>query len=76
VQVLLANGEECRIETYDSQAGELYKIAMDQSILLCLNNTPALLRLISTGRVFPAYHLTGLPVKYLAEWKNTFMSCL
>lgn len=37
VQVLLANGEEYRIEAYDEEADELYKIAREQSALLCLH---------------------------------------
>jgi hypothetical protein len=36
VQVLLANGEEYRIEAYDEEAGELYRAAREQSALLCL----------------------------------------
>lgn len=37
VQVLLASGEEYRIEAYDEEGGELYKIAKEQSALLCLH---------------------------------------
>ena len=37
VQVLLANGEEYRIEAFDEEAGELYRAAREQSSLLCLN---------------------------------------
>jgi len=37
VQVLLASGEEYRIEAYDEEADELYKAAEEQSALLCLH---------------------------------------
>jgi hypothetical protein len=36
VQVLFANGEEYRIEAYDEEADELYRVAREQSTLLCL----------------------------------------
>jgi len=36
VQVMLASGEEYRIEAYDEEADELYRIAREQSALLCL----------------------------------------
>jgi hypothetical protein len=37
VQVLLANGDEYRIEAYDEEADELYRVAGEQSTLLCLH---------------------------------------
>jgi hypothetical protein len=37
VQVTLASGEEYRIEAYDEEAGELFKVASEQSALLCLH---------------------------------------
>jgi hypothetical protein len=37
VQVTLANGEEYRIEAYDEEAGELFKIAKEQSAFLCVH---------------------------------------
>jgi len=37
VQVTFANGEEYRIEAYDEEADELYRIAREQSALLCLH---------------------------------------
>lgn len=36
VQILFASGDEYRIEAYDEEAGELYRIAEEQSSLLCL----------------------------------------
>jgi hypothetical protein len=36
VQILFASGDEYRIEAYDEEAGELYRIAKEQSSLLCL----------------------------------------
>jgi hypothetical protein len=38
VQVLLASGEEYHIEAYDEDAGELCRIAKEQSALLCLHH--------------------------------------
>ncbi len=35
VQVLFANGDEYRIEAYDGEADELYRVAREQSALLC-----------------------------------------
>jgi hypothetical protein len=37
VQVLLANGEEYRIEAYDEEASKLFRAAKEQSSLLCLD---------------------------------------
>ncbi|HLG37639.1 MAG TPA: hypothetical protein VI338_05855 [Nitrososphaera sp.] len=37
VQVMFASGEECRIEAYDEEADELYRIATEESALLCLH---------------------------------------
>ncbi len=37
VQVSFANGDEYRIEAYDEEAGELYRIAREQSTLLCIH---------------------------------------
>ena len=37
VQVLLANGEEYRIEAYDEEAAELCKVAEEHSAILCRN---------------------------------------
>ena len=37
VQVLFANGDEYRIEAYDEEADELYRVAGEQSALLCLD---------------------------------------
>jgi hypothetical protein len=37
VQVKFAGGEECRIEAYDEEADELYRIATQESALLCLH---------------------------------------
>jgi len=36
VQVSLANGDQYRIEAYDDEAIELFKIAREQSTLICL----------------------------------------
>lgn len=36
VQITLASGEEYRIEAYDEEADELYRVAMEQSAILCL----------------------------------------
>jgi hypothetical protein len=37
VQVIFASGEECRIEAYDEEAEDLYRIAAEQSALLSLH---------------------------------------
>lgn len=37
VQVTLANSEEYRIEAYDEEAEELFKIAKEHSALLCMH---------------------------------------
>ena len=37
VQILFANGDEYRIEAYDEEAGELYRVAGEQSALFCLH---------------------------------------
>jgi hypothetical protein len=37
VQVLFVNGDEYRIEAYDEEAGELYRVAKEQSAHLCLH---------------------------------------
>ena len=37
VKVMFESGEECRIEAYDEEADELYRIAREQSALLCLH---------------------------------------
>jgi hypothetical protein len=37
VHVLFANGDEYRIEAYDEEADELYRVAGEQAALLCLH---------------------------------------
>ncbi|AFU59873.1 hypothetical protein Ngar_c29550 [Candidatus Nitrososphaera gargensis Ga9.2] len=37
VQVSFANGDEYRIEAFDEEADELYRVAREQSSLLCLH---------------------------------------
>jgi hypothetical protein len=37
VQVLLANGDEYRLEAYEEEADELYRVAGEQSTLLCMH---------------------------------------
>lgn len=37
VQVSFASGKEYRIEAYDEEADELYRVAGEQSALLCLH---------------------------------------